>query len=134
MNEEQWVSVAVPASKVMDVYRYLVGGAALQAGAMPRAVSDRDIIARAYVESSVPTKAFLELLAAHSDAWLSIDEIREALRLGVHELPGVLSTFPRRWRGRYKQSGPMPYEVDKASGQVRYRMPKANAELITSLG
>ena len=63
-----------------------------------------------------------------------MDEIREDLGLGVHELPGVLSTFPRRWRGRYRQSGPMPYEVDKASGQVRYRMPTVNAELIMSLG
>ena len=129
MAEDPWVTVAVPASLVCDVYRLVLGAATPPSSG----ASDRDIIARAYVESSAPTKALLRLLAAHPDAWLTIDEIRENLGLGVHELPGVLSTFPRRWRGRYKQSGPMPYDVDDAGGRKRYRMGKETAELIRSL-
>jgi hypothetical protein len=130
VGEEPWVTVAVPASLVRDVYRLVLGAATPPSSG----ASDRDIITRAYVESSAPTKAFLRLLAQHPDEWLSIDEIREALGLGVHELPGVLSTFPRRWRGRYKQAGPMPYDVDDAGGRKRYRMGKEVAELIASVG
>lgn len=53
--------------------------------------------------------------------------------MDLHQLPGVLSTFPRRWRGRYRQSGPMPFDVEGKGSQRRYRMTREVAELVTSL-
>jgi hypothetical protein len=55
------------------------------------------------------------------------------LGLGVHELAGVLSTLPRRWRNRYHQTAPLPYEVEGKGSQRRYMMQKDVAELIRSL-
>jgi len=63
-----------------------------------------------------------------------MDENRETLGLGVHELLGILGAFQRRWQGRYRQSGRWPFDADDAPGVWRYRMPTVNAELITSLG
>jgi hypothetical protein len=90
------------------------------------------IVKQAYEESSPDTKRFLDLLAAHPDQWLSIGEIRDELGMDVHQLPGVLSTFPRRWRGRYHQSGPLPFDVDGKGRRRSYRMGKEVAELIVS--
>ena len=77
-------------------------------------------------------KSFLDLLAAHPGEWLTIEEIRDALGMKTHQLPGVLSTFPRRWRGRYSQSGPLPFEVEGKGSQRRYRMRMEVAALIDS--
>jgi hypothetical protein len=49
------------------------------------------------------------------------------------QIAGVLSTFPRRWRGRYRQSGPLPFDVEGTGRQRRYRMGKEIAELISSV-
>jgi hypothetical protein len=79
-------------------------------------------------------RRFLELLAAHPDEWLSIDEVREELGMKTHQLPGVLGAFQRRWQGRYRLPGRLPFGADDADDGRRYRMPKENAELIASLG
>lgn len=128
MKSEEFVMVPVPKSRVLEVYRLLGGDAA---PIEPEAYGA--IVKQAYEESSEPMRAFLDLLAAHPDEWLTIEAIREALDMDVHQLPGVLSTFPRRWRGRYHQSGPLPFDVDGRGRRRRYRMGKEMAELIRSL-
>jgi hypothetical protein len=97
-------------------------------------MADPAVISLAYAESSPAMKSFLDLVAAHPDEWLDIHAIRDALDMDVHQLPGVLSTFPRRWRGRYKQAGPMPFDADGSGSRRRYRMGRETAELIESLG
>ena len=134
MGEEQWVTVAVPVSLVRDVYRLILGSAAPATTSPSGVAGDPAVIATAYQESSAPMKAFLDLLAAHPDEWLDIDTVRTELGLGVHELAGVLSTLPRRWRGRYKQAGPLPFEVEGTGSRRRYQMRTEVAELIRSLG
>ena len=128
MKNEEFVLIPVPKSRVMEVYRLL--------GDAPPAepMADPAIIEKAYAESSPAMKGFLDLLAAHPGDWLTIEEIREALDMDVHQLPGVLSTFPRRWRGRYRQSGPLPFDMEGKASLRRYRMEQEVAELITSLG
>ena len=128
MKSEEFVLVPVPKSRVLEVYRLLGGDAA---PVEPEAFAAT--VKQAYEDSEVRLKAFLDLLAAHPDEWLSIEEIRQELGMAVHELPGVLSSFPRRWRGRYHQSGPLPYEQEGRAGRSRYRIGKKVAELITSL-
>mgnify|MGYP001814342292 CR=1 FL=1 len=128
MKSEEFVLVPVPKNRVLEVYRLLGGDAA---PIEPEAFTA--IVKLAYEESSHDTKRFLDLLAAHPDEWLSIGEIRDELGMDVHQLPGVLSTFPRRWRGRYHQAGPLPFEVDGKGNRRSYRMGKKVAELLTSL-
>lgn len=127
MKKEEFVLVPVPKDRVMEVYRLL--------GAAPpeEEMADSAVIKKAYMESSAPMKAFLDLLAAHPDEWLTIEEIREELGMKTHQLPGVLSTFPRRWRGRYRQSSPLPFDVEGKGSQRRYRMGQEVAELISSV-
>ena len=60
--------------------------------------ADDAVIEKAVQESSEDTWRFLHLLAASPGEWLSIEEVRQKLDLGVHNLAGVLSTLPRRWR------------------------------------
>ncbi len=79
-------------------------------------------------------KAFLDLLAAHPDEWLSIGWVREALGIKTHQLPVVPSASPSRWRGRYKQAGPMPFGVEGKGSERRYRMESEVAESIALLG
>ena len=74
----------------------------------------------------------MDLLAAHPGEWLAFGEVRDELGLGVHELAGVLSTLPRRWRNRYHQTAPLPYEVEGKGSQRRYRMRQEVAELIAA--
>jgi hypothetical protein len=127
--DEEFVNVPVPKSMVLAVYAFL----AAQGARVPEPEDYNAIVRKAYQESSPDMKRFLDLLGAHPEDWLSIEEIRDALGMDVHQLPGVLSTFPRRWRGRYRQSGPLPFDVDGKGGRRRYRMGKEVAELIVSL-
>ena len=78
-------------------------------------------------------RAILDLLAAHADEWLTIGQVRDALGMDVHQLPGALSTFPRRWRGRYCQAGPLPFGVEGKGSRRRHRVGQEVAELVTSL-
>ena len=128
MKNEEFVLIPVPKSRVMEVYRLL--GVAAPAEPM----ADPAVIKKAYEESSPAMKTFLDLLAAHPDEWLTIEEVRDALGMDVHQLPGVLSTFPRRWRGRYRQAGPLPFEMEGKGSRRRYRMGQEVAELIASTG
>ena len=123
-KQEQFVLVPVPADKVLAVYRFL--------GTEPpvEPMAEAAVIEKAYEESSPDTMRFLDLLAAHPDEWLTIGEVREELGLGVHELAGVLSTLPRRWRNRYHQTAPLPYEVEGKGSERRYRMGQEMASLV----
>jgi hypothetical protein len=127
VKSEEFVLIPVPKSMAMEVYRLL--------GAAPPAelMADPAIIQKAYEESSPAMKAFLDLLSERPDKWLTIDEIRDELGMKTHQLPGVLSTFPRRWRGRYRQSGPMPFDVEGKGSRRRYRLRQEVAELISSV-
>jgi hypothetical protein len=147
MGEEEFVSIMVPKDRVLDVYRYLTQGSLLPDATDPTAMSsvaisdepviDPAVVSRAYRESPPAMKQLFELLAAHPDEWRGIDEIRAEMGLKMHQLPGVLGAFQRRWKGRYKQAGKWPFDAEwtdaTGSWTWRYRMPKANADLIRSL-
>ena len=137
MTDEEFINVPVPRSQVLAVYRFLsgvAGPAMAPARTGDGLVTDAAIVTRAYLESPPAMKRFQGLLAAHPDAWLTISEVRDALGFKLHQLPGILGAFQRRWQGRYRQSGRWPFDADVATGVWRYRMPKENAEVITSLG
>ena len=137
MTDEEFISVPVPKSQVLAVYRFLTGVAGPVMAAARTGdglVTDPAIVTRAYLESPPAMKRFLGLLAAHPDEWLTISEVRDALGFKLHQLPGILGAFQRRWQGRYRQSGRWPFDADDATGVWRYRMPAVNAELIASLG
>jgi hypothetical protein len=124
MKDEELVAVMVPKSRLAEVYA-LLGS---EPSAEPRA--DDEIIEQAVQESSEDTRRFLRLLAVSRGEWLSIEDVRDRLGLGVHNLAGVLSTLPRRWRGRYGQSAPLPFEVEGQGSERRYRMDPEVAEIV----
>ena len=124
MKDEELVTVMVPRSRLAEVYA-LLGS---EPPAEPRA--DADVIEKAVQESSEDTWEFLRLLAASPGEWLSNGEVRKELGLGVHNLAGVLSTLPRRWRRRYGQSSPLPYKVEGTGDLRRYRMEQEVAEIV----
>ena len=128
MKSEEFVLVPVPKDRVLEVYRLLGGDAA---PVEPEAFEA--VVKLAYEDSEAGMKAVLDLLAAHPDEWLGIKEIRDELGMDVHVLPGVLSSFPRRWRNRYHQSGPLPYEQERKGGRSRYRMRKNVAQHLFGL-
>ena len=126
MKEEEFVLIPVPKSMARQVYRLLGGTEQFEQEADPA------MVRLAYEESSAQMKAVLDLLAAHPGEWLTIEEIRDALGMELHQLPGVLSTFPRRWRGRYGQAGPLPFEVEGKGSLRRYRVGSDVAGLLTA--
>lgn len=132
MKDEDYVMVPVPKDRVMEVYRLLSGSPEPDG---PEA--DPEMIVKAYEESPDDTKRFLDLLASREGEWLPIGTIREELQMeeNPNQLPGVLSTFPRRWRGSLGQSRtPLPYEREGKASRSRYRMPTSSAQVIASLG
>ena len=137
MSDEEYVSILVPKSRVMDIYAFLSQDTT--DGPEPPAPSDEpatdaDLIRRAYEESPDAMREFLELLAANPDEWLSIEDAREALHMKAkYQLPGVLGAFQRRWQRQYGQAGRGPFVVNDADEVQRYRMPKENAMLVASL-
>ena len=63
-----------------------------------------------------------------------MDENRETLGLGVHELLGILGAFQRRWRGRYRQTGPLPFEAIGKGSQQHSRMRQEVAKMVHTGG
>src|SRR3954454_9367894 len=135
----QFVNVPVPEDRVLEVMEFLTRARRPEGDARPSAdqmqpasqgaiVTDPDVVGRAYRESPPAMKQFFELLAKQPDDWVAIDELRAAMGLKTHALPGVLGAFQRRWKGHYKQGGRWPFDAEWSdateSWTWRYRMPK----------
>jgi hypothetical protein len=102
-----YVYVAVPADRVQDVYRFLLGLADGE-GAVD---SDLDrLVVRVYRESDEQFRRLLELLARFPGQALSTDLVAEELELarGSAALAGMLGAFGRRTKNRY--AGFWPFE------------------------
>ena len=121
------MAVMVLRSRLTEVY------ALLGTEPLSEPMADPAVIQKAVQESSGPMRAVLDLPASRPDQWLNVHEIRDSLEMDVHELPGVLSTFPRRWRKRYHQTAPLPSEQEGKGSERRYMMRQEVAELNTSL-
>jgi len=102
-----FVHVPVPADRVEDVYRFLLGLADTE-GAVD---SDLDrLVNRVYRESDEQFRRLLKLLARHSGEPLNTEQVAKELDLdrGAASLAGMLGAFGRRAKNRYE--GFWPFE------------------------
>lgn len=116
-----YVQVPVPAELVVDVMAFVVE----RSGHDDRTHADFGaLIARSYEESTQEMRRVLDVLVDRSPSWVLLAEVRDVLGLSsVHMLPGVLSSFSRRWRGRYGQDdATLPFDKRGSGEQRRYRM------------
>ena len=145
MNDEEWVSILVPRSRVREFYRLVLELPAVTGDeatpAVPSSVdvdATADIVRRAYLESPPPLRRFLDLLASRPDEWVTTEEVMATTGLTPRQWPQQLSALARRGRTRYgRQRGAWPlrgvksYEAGKQTW--RYLMPAGYADVIRSL-
>jgi hypothetical protein len=135
MVEEELVNVAVPRSRLADVYALLGSSPAATASAVPSGqtgVGDGwtdKLVNRAYRESEAPMRLVFDHLAEHAGEWVSAVQLASILNLTQPKVRGVLGAFGHRLRSRYKLS---TWPCDKRwDGQVStsfYRMSEERAE------
>lgn len=121
------VYVPVPADRVDDVFRFLLG-LADTAGAID---SDLDrLVNRVYRESDEKFRSLLELLARHPGTPLSTERVASELELyrGPASLAGMLGAFGRRANNRYESFWPFEKLYNSAEEQSELIM---NSEVAT---
>ena len=145
MSDEEWVNIAVPRSRVREIYRLILEEPrrpiANSIWFEPEAQVDRgtaDTVRRVYLESPAPLQRFFDLLASRPDEWLPSEAVMEATGLESRQWPQQLSALKRRGRSRYRgERGAWPFRGEKtyeAGKQTwRYTMPGEYADIIRSL-
>jgi hypothetical protein len=135
--DEEFVTVLVPKSRVLDVYALLgAGRGASQAEApTPSAAGgqagtyDRALVERAYRESSPKMKLLFDELANHPTERIRSTELAAAIGYDRSQLAGVLGAFGRRWKNRYRNEGPWPFKAEW-DGQWTYWMEAEEAQMV----
>jgi hypothetical protein len=124
-----YVYVPVPADRVEDVYRFLLGLADAD-GAVD---SDLDrFVNRVYRESEEKFRRLLEFLADHPGTPLSTELVAEEIELerGTASLAGMLGAFGRRSTNRYDDFWPFERVYNSVDEQMELLM---NPEVATIL-
>lgn len=126
------VYVPVPADRVEDVFRFLLG---LEQIEEDKEAELDPLVRRIYRESEEKFRALLELLARQPETPMNTEEIAEALHLyrGTASLAGMLGAFGRRSNNRY--DGFMPFErlYDAASDRYELMMPEKIANVVNQV-
>ena len=130
---EDLVQVAVPAERLMEVYR-LLGTPPAVAGAtpMPKDPSSKgwtdELIARAYRESADRMRTVFDYLMDHPDREHSAPALAKVLKVTQPQVRGVLGGFGHRLKSRYHQHGwPVETRWDDADATSYFRMTPAQA-------
>ena len=146
MSDEEWVTIAVPKSRVREFYRLILEqprkSVANSIWFEPEAQVDRgtaDTVRRVYRESPAPLQRFLDLLASARTSGSPTEAVMEATGLESRQWPQQLSALKRRGKSRYHgQRGAWPFRGEKSyeSGKQtwRYLMPVEYADIIRALG
>ena len=141
VNDEEWVSILVPRSRVREFYRQILEQRQAAASMEPSPVMDAataDTVRRVYAESQPPLQRFFDLVASRPDEWVSTEDVMEATGLTPRQWPQQLSALKRRGKSRYQgRQGAWPFRGEKVyeSGKQtwRYLMPGEYADIIRSL-
>jgi hypothetical protein len=135
MIQEELVNVAVPRSRLAEVYALLGArpdaAAPVGAGEPPAEVDGwtDELLARAYRESAERMRRLFDHLVAQAGTWVSAEQLASALKVSQPQIRGVLGGFGHRMRSRYKQaSWPVDYRYDPGLATSFYRMGTARAD------
>lgn len=147
INDEQFVSLPVPANRVQEVYALLAQPAA-SAGAAPSPAGaghgwTEDLVRRMYTESADQMRQMLKLLAEAKGKEVSTNEIAEALHLakGAKSVAGMAGAIGRRVSSRYGMEA-LPWDTrwryidpaDETKGtETLLWLPKWVCEVINDL-
>jgi hypothetical protein len=126
------VYVPVPADRVDDVFRFLLGITEAEAS------KDGDVdhlIRRIFRESEQSFRDLLHLLARHAGSPMSTEEIAETLDLfrGTASLAGMLGAYGRRANNRYDGFSPFERLYNAADDRHELVMPQEIGEIIEQI-
>lgn len=127
------VYIPVPADRVDDVFRFLLG----IEGAQGSADSDLDqLLERVYRESEEQFRRLLHLLASRPGVPMSTQEVADSLKLyrGKGSLAGMLGAFGRRSTNRYDGFWPFEKLYNAADERSELMMRPNVAAIIERLG
>lgn len=134
MNKDaDHVYVPVPADRVDDVFRFLLG-LADDHGSVD---SDLErMVNRVYRESDAQFRRLLLFLAEHPGAALSTGAVAVGIDLpsGTASLAGMLGAFGRRSNNRYGSFWPFEKLYNPAAEQSELMMPQNIATIVERLG
>jgi hypothetical protein len=135
MVQEELVNVAVPRSRLAEVYALLGSPPAPMGSAAPPSptgVGDGwtdELVNRAYQESEAPMRLVFDHLAGHAGEWVSAVELARILNLTQPKVRGVLGAFGHRLRSRYNLSTwPCDKRWDGRASTSFYRMSEERAD------
>jgi hypothetical protein len=130
---DQWVYVPVPADRVDDVFRFLLGSPA-ESDAAEEADLDR-LVERVFRESDEKFRSLLVLLADYPDQPLSTGAVADDLKLyrGTASLAGMLGAFGRRTTNRYGDFWPFERFYDPAKDESQLVMSAKVAKIVERL-
>ena len=126
------VYVPVPADRVDDVFRFLLG-LADEEGAVDSDLERR--VNRVYRESDEQFRRLLRFLAEHPGEPLSTERTAEAIELerGTASLAGMLGAFGRRSNNRYQGFWPFEKLHNPTLDQSELEMPLHIAAIVRRL-
>ncbi len=106
MIQEELVNVAVPRSRLAEVYALLGSPSRMTVTATPaEPASDdgwtEDLINRAYRESAERMRQVFDHLMDHPDEWVSAKQLASVLGVKQTQMRGVLGGFGHRKHSRY---------------------------------
>ena len=125
------VTLRVPPDRVADVHAFAaaLSGHAQPAPAPVAGELDEDAVRRAYLGGrSTAWRPFLQVLADHSDEWVTWRFLCRAIGRSPSQAGGMLGAAEKRCRQR------LPYEKTGATeSDRRFRMPERSAAVVRAL-
>jgi hypothetical protein len=131
-GDSDYVYVPVPASRVDDVFRFLLG---LGKEEMAEGPDLEERLGRVYRESDGQFRRLLRLLADRAGQPLSSEEVADALELerGTASLAGMLGAYGRRSNNRYESFWPFERLYNASAETSEFVMPKRIAAIVKEI-
>ncbi len=130
----EFVQVAVPKHRVLEVYALLASESENDRHPISQKKWNDDLLRLAYDESPDGPADVIEYLSDRPDVIVTSQELSAGIGRTGQQLAGVLGAFGRRVKNRYHmESWPFEAWKDAKQGTMVYRMDARTAELIRTM-